>query len=92
MIYPPQSQLAPLAAGEREQAVKQSTLYGHYEKLVDRESAYEMLKQRAPGTPVEVSLPQSGGKSQVGEMAEAFGKSAVRAIGSQLGVKSCAAC
>jgi len=45
LIYPPQSQLPPLSAAEREQIVKQSTLYGHYEKLVDRESAYEMLKR-----------------------------------------------
>src|SRR5438105_2080862 len=44
LIYPPKTQLPPLAAGEREQVVKQSTLYGHYERVVDRESAYEMLK------------------------------------------------
>src|SRR5688572_20989395 len=48
LIYPPQSQLPPLTPVEREQLVKQSTLYGHYENLVDRESAYEMLKARAP--------------------------------------------
>ncbi|MGH7854404.1 MAG: helicase HerA-like domain-containing protein [Candidatus Binatia bacterium] len=87
LIYPPQSQLPPLAAGEREQAVKQSTLYGHYEKLMDRESAYEMLKTRAPQVP-SGQQPSAGGsawQSQAGEMAEALGKSAVRAIGSQLG-------
>jgi DNA helicase HerA-like ATPase len=52
MIYPPQSQLPPLAAGEREQVVKQSTLYGHYEKIVDRESAYEKLTARTVGSSV----------------------------------------
>jgi uncharacterized protein len=87
LIYPPQSQLPPLAAGEREQAVKQSTLYGHYEKLVDRESAHEMLKTRAPQAPAGQQPAAGGGmwQSQAGEMAEALGKSAVRAIGSQLG-------
>jgi DNA helicase HerA-like ATPase len=87
LIYPPESQLPPLSAAERESIVKQSTLYGHYEKLVDRESAYEMLKTRAPQAPSGQTAAPSGGawQSQAGEMAEAFGKSAVRAIGSQLG-------
>jgi len=87
LIYPPQSQLPPLAAGERDQVVKQSTLYGHYEKAVDRESAYEMLKARAPRAVTEQALASGGGvwQSQAGEMLEAFGKSAVRAIGSQIG-------
>ncbi len=87
LIFPPESQLPPLSAAEREETVKQSTLYGHYEKLVDRDSAYEMLKTRAPQAPVGQQPASAGGawQSQAGEMAEAFGKSAVRAIGSQLG-------
>ena len=32
---------------EREQAIKSSVIYGHYEQLIDRESAYEKLKGRA---------------------------------------------
>jgi hypothetical protein len=86
LIFPPESQLPPLAAAEREETVKQSTLYGHYEKLVDRDSAYEMLKTRAPQAAAG-QQPAEGGawQSQAGEMVEAFGKSAVRAIGSQLG-------
>ena len=48
LIYPPQSQLPPLDTAAREQIIKQSTLYGHYEKVLDRESAYELLKARAP--------------------------------------------
>jgi hypothetical protein len=87
LIYPPESQLPPLSAAERDQIVKQSTLYGHYEKLLDRESAYEMLKSRAPQPEAGQSPASSGGawQSQAGEMMEALGKSAVRAIGSQLG-------
>ena len=86
LIFPPESQLPPLSAAEREESVKQSTLYGHYEKLVDRDSAYEMLKTRAPQAAAG-QQPTEGGawQSQAGEMVEAFGKSAVRAIGSQLG-------
>ena len=87
LIYPPQSQLPPLDAGAREQIIKQSTLYGHYEKILDRESAYEVLKARAPqpsASPAQPS-PRSGGRSEVGSLLDAFGKSAVRAIGSQVG-------
>ena len=31
---------------ERTQIIRNSVLYGHYEKTVDRESAYEKLKAR----------------------------------------------
>jgi DNA helicase HerA-like ATPase len=86
-IFPPQSQLPPLTPAEREQIIKQSILYGHYEKVVDRESAYEMLKARAPQAQAGTAqVPtQSSGKSEVGALLDAFGKSAVRAIGSQVG-------
>ena len=87
LIYPPQSQLPPLAADERDQVIKQSVVYGHYEKTVDRESAYEMLKVRAPDAQAgqtQAPMPSSG-KSEVGVLLDAFGKSAVRAIGSQVG-------
>jgi uncharacterized protein len=83
-IYPPATQMAPLAATEREQTVRQSAIYGHYEKSVDRESAYERLKDRA--TPAgDTSPAASEPKSQAGSVIEAMVKSAARAIGSQLG-------
>ncbi|HEX5606935.1 MAG TPA: helicase HerA-like domain-containing protein [Candidatus Binatia bacterium] len=87
MIFPPQSQLPPLAGAEREQVIRQSTLYGHYEKIVDRESAYEMLKVRAPQAGAEQAGSQSGvsWQSEAGSLLEAAGKSAVRAMGTQLG-------
>ncbi|ABY69126.1 predicted ATPase [Actinobacillus pleuropneumoniae serovar 3 str. JL03] len=42
-IYPPKSQLAPLAAVERDALVKQDDLYAYYSQYVDNESAYELL-------------------------------------------------
>jgi DNA helicase HerA-like ATPase len=86
-IFPPQSQLPPLTLAEREQVIKQSNLYGHYEKIVDRESAYEMLKARAPQSDPGQAAAGSGNawQGQAGEMLEALGKSAARAIGSQVG-------
>jgi DNA helicase HerA-like ATPase len=46
-ILPPASRIGPLTAQERDAAIRGSLLFGHYEKAVDRESAYEKLK----GTP-----------------------------------------
>ena len=87
LIFPPQSQLPPLSGAEREQVIKQSTLYGHYEKVVDRESAYEMLKGRAqqPGEKPAASQGGASWQSEAGAILEAAGKSAVRAMGTQLG-------
>jgi len=45
-VVPPGSQLGPLTAEERRKAIAASPITGHYEKAVDRESAYEKLKGR----------------------------------------------
>jgi DNA helicase HerA-like ATPase len=47
LIVPPRSQLGPIAPGERQNFLRDSLVAGVYEKTVDRESAYEMLKARA---------------------------------------------
>jgi DNA helicase HerA-like ATPase len=46
-VLPPGSRIGPLTAEERGAAIKASVIYGHYEKTVDRESAYEKLKGQA---------------------------------------------
>ncbi|MCZ7655268.1 MAG: DUF853 domain-containing protein [Rhodocyclaceae bacterium] len=46
-ILPPASRIGPLTPEERTATIKASLLFGHYEKAVDRESAYEKLKARA---------------------------------------------
>jgi DNA helicase HerA-like ATPase len=45
-VIPPASRIGPLTEAERSAAIKASALYGHYEKAIDRESAYEKLKGR----------------------------------------------
>jgi uncharacterized protein len=85
LIYPPQSQLPPLPPAERDRIIKQSTIHGHYEKAVDRDSAYEMLKARAPQTETVTAPAGSSWQSGAGSLFDAFGKSAARAIGSQVG-------
>ena len=49
-ILPPASQLGPIDAAERKAAIANSVVAGVYEKTVDRESAHEMLTQRASAT------------------------------------------
>ncbi|HOW87002.1 MAG TPA: DUF853 family protein [Candidatus Aminicenantes bacterium] len=46
-VLPPHSRIGPIAPPERQALIQGSLVYGHYEKLVDRESAYEILKARA---------------------------------------------
>ncbi len=46
-IVPPGSQIGPISPEQRSQAIRESLLYGRYEKALDRESAYEILMKRA---------------------------------------------
>ena len=46
-VIAPHSRLGPLTPEERAQTISSSVLYGHYEALVDRESAYELLRAQA---------------------------------------------
>jgi hypothetical protein len=57
-VIAPGSRLGPLTADERNQAIRSSVVYGHYEKLLDRESAYEKLRAKA-GAASEAA-PQAG--------------------------------
>lgn len=45
-ILPPQGQIGPITAGERDQLMRSSLIYGVYEKLIDRESAFEILSKK----------------------------------------------
>ncbi len=85
LIYPPQSQLPPLTLAERESIIKQSSIFGHYEKVVDRDSAYEMLKARAPQAAQPAGKSESSWQDEAGSLLGALGKSAARAMGSQVG-------
>ncbi|NVK46458.1 MAG: DUF853 family protein [Rhodobacteraceae bacterium] len=47
LIRPPSSQLGPITAEERAGVIAASPIAGKYETVLDRESAFEMLKARA---------------------------------------------
>jgi hypothetical protein len=46
-IVPPRSQIGAITVEQRKQIINASVLAGHYEKAIDRESAYEKLQARA---------------------------------------------
>jgi uncharacterized protein len=50
-VVPPASRVGPITPPERQRVIQSSVLFGHYEKSVDRESAYERLKGRAEAAP-----------------------------------------
>ena len=56
-ILPPSGRIGPVTPQERQQLIKSSPVYGHYEQSVDRESAYEKLKGRA----ASAAAPPQGG-------------------------------
>jgi hypothetical protein len=62
-MMPPSSRIGAISDDERAQTVAQSSIAGKYEQAVNRESAYEVLKQRreAPAAPPEPETKQSDG-------------------------------
>ncbi|MEX0749424.1 MAG: helicase HerA-like domain-containing protein [Dehalococcoidia bacterium] len=55
LIMPPHGQIGAIDDAQRKQIMASSVIAGHYEKEVDRESAYEMLKTRAAASEAEAA-------------------------------------
>ena len=51
LICPPHSQIGPITPAQRQQIINGSVVFGVYEKVVDRDSAYERLKGKALQSP-----------------------------------------
>ncbi len=47
LIRPPSSRMAPITPQERKKIMQASPVFGQYDEIVDRESAYEVLKKHA---------------------------------------------
>ncbi len=68
-MLPPTSQIGPITPEQRQQIIKGSAVYGKYEQMVDRESAYEKLVGRnaaagaaAPATAPTLEKPAAARK------------------------------
>lgn len=91
-IAPPQSRVGPLSEAERAGLVAQSGLRSRYDKVFDRESAYEILSARAMQAPEPLSgkaekprRGKSNSESDIGDLAGRVVKSALSQAASQLG-------
>lgn len=47
LIRPPSSRIGPLSDAERQSIINASPVAGQYDKMIDRDSAFEMLERRA---------------------------------------------
>jgi DNA helicase HerA-like ATPase len=61
MVLPPASRIGPLTAAERRAAIDGSPIAGHYEQVLDRESAYEKLTGAAVQQPGASTAAQGAG-------------------------------
>jgi uncharacterized protein len=89
-VLPPHGQIGPITPDQRQTIIKSSTIFGHYEAAVDRESAYERLRGRQESTPqgippAEPPRPMKEKPSEAQKMISAMAQSAVRAAGTQIG-------
>ncbi len=98
LILPPTAQIGPISTEQRAAIMQSSLLAGHYEQSIDRESAYEKIKQPVPAAQANTPATESSSGWLDGilngnntptrrreNMLESFGKSAARAIGSEVG-------
>lgn len=59
LVRPPSSQLGPITADERQAVIAASHLAGKYERAVDRESAFEMLRARTEAAAQETAAAEA---------------------------------
>ncbi len=84
LIRPPFSQIGPISAEKRQELISRSPFKGRYDQSVDRESAYELLKQRAEQAP-ESKNKSTRSRKNTQSVSDAMLKSAARSIGTQIG-------
>ena len=94
LIRPPSARIGPVTPAERKARVEASPLYGKYEETADRESAYEMLQERAGKAAAETDAQQNSwgnilmggaGTGRRQGYGETFTKSIMRSVASSIG-------
>ncbi len=73
LIAPPSARVGPLTQQERERLIAASPLKGRYDNAVDRESAYEILAQRAAEAAATKQAPQQAGAGSEGGVLDTLG-------------------
>ena len=77
LIRPPSSRMGPIDTDERAAALAKSPLFGRYDAVADRESAYEMLDAKAAQALRDAE--RAAHEKQIAELAEAREKERAKA-------------
>ncbi|HON87929.1 MAG TPA: DUF853 family protein [Spirochaetales bacterium] len=79
IIVPPRSQIGPLLPEGRTKLIRESKVFGKYEKTIDRESAYEMIEKRIAAQTLENLITKDGWKETSETDFETYTKKTSRA-------------
>ena len=93
LIRPPSGRIGPVNEAERKATIEASPIYGKYEELADRESAYEMLQGKAKERAAAAEAGENSwggilmgnGTSRRAGYGETFTKSIMRSVASSIG-------
>src|SRR5690554_4932810 len=83
LVRPPSSQLGPIDAAVRRAVMQSSPVAGKYDTLIDRESAYEILKARAAAAAGEAAIAEQAAEEK--SVAEREFNAARRYSGNRVG-------
>jgi DNA helicase HerA-like ATPase len=90
LMRPPESQIGPMTSVEREEQISRSPFKGRFDQLLDRESAWEILRKRAEeearltDEAEKDSKRKTSGRTRQSPV-EAMLKSAASSFGTQIG-------
>lgn len=97
-IVPPQGLIGPIDENTRQERIKQSLVFGAYEKVLDRESAFEILEKKFQVEKAEKDRIEQEEKRQkqvknnrsqktdvLGEFSKYTGRNMSRTIGNEIG-------
>lgn len=89
MMRPPSSRMAPILSAERRKIMAQSPVNGLYDDMIDRESAFEVLKKRAGMRQADEEIrrptPSSNRRSSRETATESAIKQFARTVARELG-------
>jgi hypothetical protein len=93
LLSPPESHMGAITPGERRVAINNSPLAGRYDNAVDRESAHELLRERAEKAAKQARERDTSDAGRASKkpgrrrqsIGEAFIKSLARTVGNQIG-------
>jgi len=96
LVTPPASKIGPITLEERKRLISTSLLFGHYEKTIDNESAFEKLQELKKQKQKDIAEAEEASASKKAEakaarpsgrqtVVEAMTKTAARTVASEVG-------